>query len=100
MPRFTNGDKFEILTLNELIAMWKNVDFVDKIVVTVILLGSQKNKIVKVGEHMKHGERPTRAQKILINSAGLNSANWLVTKNTDKLEIVHRNTGTIKVISK
>lgn len=49
---------------------------------------------------MKHGQRPTRAQKQLISSAGLNPNNWLVTKNTDKLELVHRHTGNIRKIEK
>lgn len=43
---------------------------------------------------MKHGKRPTVAQKQIISSAGLNPDNWLVVKNTTFcLEIVHRKTG-------
>ncbi|MGG0128403.1 hypothetical protein ABEX97_15460 [Bacillus velezensis] len=30
---------------------------------------------------MKHGKRPTRAQKNVIKSNGLNPNNWLVSKN-------------------
>lgn len=40
---------------------------------------------------MKHGQNPTREQKKLIASKGLDPAVWLVTKNTsEKLELVHR----------
>lgn len=40
---------------------------------------------------MKHGKTPTREQRKLITSKGLDPAVWLVVKNTtDKLELVHR----------
>lgn len=50
---------------------------------------------------MKHGKRPTRAQKNVIKANGLNPNNWLVTKNLQhehRLIIVHRNTGTVEVL--
>ena len=50
---------------------------------------------------MKHGKRPTVSQKKLIKEKGLNYENWLVSKNTTtELVIVHRHTGTKKVINK
>ncbi len=40
---------------------------------------------------MKHGKKPTREQRKLIQSKGLDSAVWLVVKDTpDKMELVHR----------
>jgi hypothetical protein len=40
---------------------------------------------------MKHGKTPTREQKKLIASKGLDPAVWLVVKNLpDKIELVHR----------
>lgn len=40
---------------------------------------------------MKHGQKPTREQKKLIASKGLDPAVWLVIKNTsEKIELVHR----------
>lgn len=48
---------------------------------------------------MKHGLRPTKKQKIIINDAGLNPNNWLVTKNLVKaIHIVHRDTGNERII--
>lgn len=51
---------------------------------------------------MKQGKRPTRAQKKLLVSAGLNPNNWLVEKNLihdHKLHLVHRDTGKPRVIA-
>ncbi|MCY7875094.1 hypothetical protein MOB01_18065 [Bacillus spizizenii] len=48
---------------------------------------------------MKHGKRPTRAQKDIIKKNGLNPNNWLVSKNLQheqRLIIVHRYTGTVR----
>ncbi|GED03691.1 DUF6906 family protein [Bacillus atrophaeus] len=48
---------------------------------------------------MKHGKRPTRAQKQIIQQNGLNPNNWLVAKNLQherRLILVHRNTGTVR----
>ncbi len=48
---------------------------------------------------VKHGKRPTRAQKNVIKANGLNPNNWLVSKNLQhehRLIIVHRNTGTVR----
>ena len=40
---------------------------------------------------MKHGKKPTREQKKLIQSKGLDPAVWLVVKDTpEKMELVHR----------
>jgi hypothetical protein len=40
---------------------------------------------------MKHGKKPTREQKKLIQKWGLDSAVWFVTKDTPELmELVHR----------
>lgn len=50
---------------------------------------------------MKHGKSPTKAQKITLAAYGLNLADWLVVKNTDKeMTITHRHTGTIRKIPK
>ncbi|WP_438800611.1 DUF6906 family protein [Acinetobacter baumannii] len=49
---------------------------------------------------MKSGKRPTRKQKLAIQAARLNPANWLVTKNLpDTLHLVHRETGRERIIS-
>lgn len=41
---------------------------------------------------MKHGVRPTRSQRLFIQSKRLNPANWYVTKDTpERMELVHRN---------
>lgn len=43
---------------------------------------------------MKNGKRPTRRQKQILNSAGLQCDNWLVVKNLpNELNIVHRMSG-------
>ncbi|KEF40450.1 hypothetical protein M670_00476 [Schinkia azotoformans MEV2011] len=48
---------------------------------------------------MKKGLRPTKRQKIAIQAARLNCNNWLVYKNTNsQLHLVHRETGTTRVI--
>lgn len=40
---------------------------------------------------MKHGVKPTRQQKKLIQSKGLDPAVWLIVKDTpDRIELVHR----------
>jgi hypothetical protein len=49
---------------------------------------------------MKHGKRPTNRQKQLMSEAGLNSKEWLVTKNLDfEIHIVHKQTKKEKVIA-
>lgn len=46
-------------------------------------------------------KKPTRAQKQMISKLKLNADNWLVGKNTaEGLCIVHRHTGTMKIIPK
>lgn len=48
---------------------------------------------------MKHGKRPTRAQKMALKQVGLSPDNWLVVKVTGgMLEITHRHTGTQRKI--
>ncbi|ADY54884.1 hypothetical protein Sgly_3161 [Syntrophobotulus glycolicus DSM 8271] len=48
---------------------------------------------------MKHGKRPTRAQKIRLKEAGLNYENWLVVKaTTEGLEVVHKYSGKTRTI--
>lgn len=50
---------------------------------------------------MKHGKRPTRAQKIRIKSLGLNPENWLVIKDCrDYFEVIHRISGNIRTLKK
>lgn len=51
---------------------------------------------------MKHGCKPTRDQRKLLERNRLNSADWLVVKDTTELmEIVHRfSEKTVKVIYK
>lgn len=50
---------------------------------------------------MKHGKRPTMAQKMLMKKWHLNCDNWLVVKDTPtEMEIVHRDTGKIRKIVK
>jgi len=50
---------------------------------------------------MKHGKAPTKAQKILLRSYGLDPANWLIVKNTsNEMIISHRHTETIRKIPK
>ena len=51
---------------------------------------------------MKHGKKPTVAQRKLIAGRGLYPAVWLVVKDTpDKMELVHRYSDrTVRVIHK
>lgn len=50
---------------------------------------------------MKHGKRPTRRQKIMLKSLGLNYENWLiVTDNDQRLAIQHRLSGQVRVKEK
>lgn len=50
---------------------------------------------------MKHGKKPTRSQKILIELRGLDPENWLIERDTvGELVILHRKTGSIKTIKK
>lgn len=51
---------------------------------------------------MKNGKRPTRAQKLLLVKAGINPNNWLVEKNLkheNRLHLIHRETGRVRVIA-
>ncbi|UOQ85670.1 DUF6906 family protein [Gracilibacillus salinarum] len=48
---------------------------------------------------MKHGRRPTRKHKEVLVAENLNPKNWLIVKNLDdRLEVVHKETGNIKII--
>ena len=50
---------------------------------------------------MKQGKNPTREQKRLINSKGLYSADWLVSKDTStELVLVHRFGAGTRIIKK
>lgn len=50
---------------------------------------------------MKQPKRPTRAQKKVIEQHKLNPSNWFVERDTPtEMVIVHRETGTVKVIQK
>ncbi len=50
---------------------------------------------------MKHGKRPTRAQKTLMKKWHLNYENWLVVKDTStEMLIEHRATGKTRTIKK
>lgn len=50
---------------------------------------------------MKHGKRPTVAQKKLITQWGLNYSNWLIVKDTPaEMVIVHRLSGKQRRIDK
>ncbi|WP_434087985.1 DUF6906 family protein [Bacillus mycoides] len=48
---------------------------------------------------MKNGKRPTKREKIHINSYNLNSDSWLIFKKVDgELHLVHRYTNSKRVI--
>ncbi|HJV46613.1 MAG TPA: hypothetical protein VJ824_12940 [Bacillota bacterium] len=48
---------------------------------------------------MKNGKKPSRKQKEAIKFARLNPENWLITKAlSDKLHLVHRESGRERVI--
>lgn len=51
---------------------------------------------------MKHGKKPTREQKKLMQSKRLNTADWLVERDTpDKLVLRHRHFDSVtKIIQK
>lgn len=43
---------------------------------------------------MKHGKRPTKAQKIKLAKLGLNPDNWLIVKDCrDCFQVVNRDSG-------
>lgn len=48
---------------------------------------------------MRHGKRPTRAQKIRLKEVGLNWENWLVVSVTKEgLDVVHKHSGKMRSI--
>lgn len=51
---------------------------------------------------MKHGKKPTIAQRKTMEAMGLNSENWLVVKDTpEHLVLVHRHSDTtVRIIPK
>ena len=51
---------------------------------------------------MKHGKKPTIAQRKMMQTFGLNSENWLVVKDTpEQLVLVHRHSDTtVRIIPK
>ncbi|MEQ3599234.1 hypothetical protein ABNG30_20670 [Bacillus thuringiensis] len=50
---------------------------------------------------MKNGKKPTKKEKIHIESHNLNSDNWLIFKKlSNEMHLVHRDTNTTKVNSK
>ena len=50
---------------------------------------------------MKHGKNPTASQKKFLASWGLNSREWLVSKDApDRMVVVHRHTDTVRTIEK
>lgn len=48
---------------------------------------------------MRHGKKPTRAQKIRIGQAGLSPEIWLVIRaDQEKMILLHRHTDRVRVI--
>ncbi|MBW3490819.1 hypothetical protein [Bacillus sp. FDAARGOS_1420] len=48
---------------------------------------------------MKNGKRPTKRERIHINSYSLNADDWLIFKKVDgELDLVHRYTNSTRVI--
>lgn len=48
---------------------------------------------------MKHGKKPTKAQKIILKEHHLNPDNWLIVKNTPtEMLVVHRYTNATRSI--
>ena len=60
----------------------------------------KENPVIKEGQPIKNGKKPTRRVKQIIKQKGLNPANWLVTKNlSTAVYIVHRQTGRERIIA-
>lgn len=50
---------------------------------------------------MKHGKKPTAAQRKFIEAHGLNPENWLVSQdNQERMLLIHRHFDRIKIIHK
>lgn len=48
---------------------------------------------------MKHGKKPTKAQKIILKERHMNPDNWLIVKNTpEEMLVVHRYTSATRSI--
>lgn len=51
------------------------------------------------GVEMKNGKRPNVRQAKLLQSVGLDHKAWLISKDTPKeVEIVHRESGEVKIV--
>jgi len=50
---------------------------------------------------LRHGKKPTRAQKIRLGQMGLSPENWLVIrqKQNGELVIIHKHSNRVRVIS-
>lgn len=50
---------------------------------------------------MKHGKKPTRAQKIRLGQAGLNPENWLVIRQKPggEMVVIHKHSERVRVVS-
>lgn len=56
-----------------------------------ILTGAMPGSVPRGGDLMKHGKKPTAAQRRLMEKRGLDSRVWLVVKDTPQnMELVHR----------
>ncbi|HHL0973570.1 TPA: hypothetical protein ACQUHP_005234 [Bacillus cereus] len=47
---------------------------------------------------MKNGKRPTKREKMHMNSYSLNPENWLIYKKADGLHLIHCHTNSTRVI--
>lgn len=55
------------------------------------LTGAMPGSAPRDGDLMKHGKKPTAAQRRLMEKRGLDSRVWLVVKDTPQnMELVHR----------
>lgn len=55
--------------------------------------------MLRKGELMKNGKKPTRQQMKIMLSVGINPTHWLVSKNAaGYLTLVHRETGQTKEV--
>lgn len=55
------------------------------------LTGAMPGSVPRGGDLMKHGKKPTAAQRRLMEKRGLDSRVWLVVKDTPQnMELVHR----------
>lgn len=66
------------------------------------LIVAMAGSVPRGGDHMKHGKKPTAAQRRLMEKRGLDSRVWRVVKDTPQnMELVHRYSDkTMRVIPK